>query len=29
MRHGVNVHLFDDTGTETPDSVFPNDGQGF
>ncbi|OAV51566.1 MULTISPECIES: citrulline utilization hydrolase CtlX [Rhizobium] len=22
--HGVNVHLFDDTGTETPDSVFPN-----
>ncbi|WP_323772245.1 citrulline utilization hydrolase CtlX [Antarctobacter sp.] len=21
---GVNVHLFEDTGTETPDSVFPN-----
>ncbi|ATG39642.1 citrulline utilization hydrolase CtlX [Phaeobacter piscinae] len=21
---GVNVHVFDDTGTETPDSVFPN-----
>lgn len=22
--HGVTVHDFDDTGTETPDSVFPN-----
>ncbi|CAN7426656.1 citrulline utilization hydrolase CtlX [Pararhizobium sp. LjRoot238] len=22
--HGVEVHLFEDTGTETPDSVFPN-----
>ena len=23
-KHGVITHLFDDTGTETPDSVFPN-----
>ncbi len=23
-RHGVTVHLFEDEGTETPDSVFPN-----
>jgi hypothetical protein len=23
-RHGVDVHLFEDTGTQTPDSVFPN-----
>jgi len=23
-RHGVNVHLFDSTGTDTPDAVFPN-----
>lgn len=22
--HGVTVHLFEDSGTETPDSVFPN-----
>ena len=22
--HGVNVHLFDSTGTDTPDAVFPN-----
>jgi len=22
--HGVEVHLFEDSGTETPDSVFPN-----
>ncbi|OAP39872.1 amidinotransferase [Sinorhizobium glycinis] len=22
--HGVEVHLFEDTGSETPDSVFPN-----
>ncbi|WP_164924113.1 citrulline utilization hydrolase CtlX [Sinorhizobium fredii] len=22
--HGVDVHLFEDTGTDTPDSVFPN-----
>lgn len=22
--HGVTVHLFEDTGTQTPDSVFPN-----
>lgn len=22
--HGVTVHLFDDLGTTTPDSVFPN-----
>jgi hypothetical protein len=22
--HGITVHVFDDTGTETPDSVFPN-----
>ncbi|WP_286261886.1 citrulline utilization hydrolase CtlX [Thalassotalea atypica] len=22
--HGVRVHLFEDTGTDTPDSVFPN-----
>jgi len=22
--HGINVHLFEDTATETPDSVFPN-----
>lgn len=24
QRAGVTVHLFEDTGTETPDSVFPN-----
>lgn len=23
-KHGVKVHLFDDTGSVTPDSVFPN-----
>ncbi|OBZ94778.1 amidinotransferase [Pararhizobium polonicum] len=23
-QHGVDVHLFEDTGTDTPDSVFPN-----
>ncbi|MDS7598476.1 citrulline utilization hydrolase CtlX [Agrobacterium tumefaciens] len=23
-EHGVSVHLFEDTGTATPDSVFPN-----
>ncbi len=23
-EHGVNVHVFDDEGTQTPDSVFPN-----
>ncbi|MEM7193462.1 MAG: arginine deiminase-related protein [Pseudomonadota bacterium] len=22
--HGISVHLFEDTGTQTPDSVFPN-----
>jgi hypothetical protein len=22
--HGINVHLFEDTDTQTPDSVFPN-----
>ncbi|MFT3876170.1 MAG: arginine deiminase-related protein [Propioniciclava sp.] len=24
MSHGVRVHVFDDLGTDTPDSVFPN-----
>ncbi len=24
MSHGVGVHVFDDLGTDTPDSVFPN-----
>ncbi|HEX8048765.1 citrulline utilization hydrolase CtlX [Rhizobium sp.] len=24
VRHGVEVHLFEDTGRQTPDSVFPN-----
>ncbi|MEO9338468.1 arginine deiminase-related protein [Mesorhizobium sp. SB112] len=24
QNHGVTVHVFEDTGTQTPDSVFPN-----